>query len=360
MNKVKDNPRTIGEWIQWVLWGPWGGAQLIGLLTLVFLIRTAGFGLYQVPTGSMETTMLVGDRFFADKFTYTFIREPLRGEIISMNSPTFKYSDNTLKYYFQYYVWGPENWTKRVIGIPGDHMRGAIEDGKPIVYLNDRRLNEDCYRNQYPLIKVLKIPRSHWLREVQECASELQIRARLEGKDISRKEIEQWCQQICMDPACIEKSYDPTVSWDEQPFYRMRSDQIVPAPSDPALSYPNDAWGSGRIADVVTESGRWNGSDIFDVKLGADEYWVMGDNRRGSYDSRALGPVNRRFIHGRIIFRIWSLDSDYSWFIVDMLKNPIDFFKRMRWSRFFQYLPSYDGMCDVPATVPESNTTAEG
>jgi len=45
-------------------------AEFIALLMIIFLIRTIGFGLYQVPTGSMETTMLVGERFFADKFTY--------------------------------------------------------------------------------------------------------------------------------------------------------------------------------------------------------------------------------------------------------------------------------------------------
>ena len=60
--------------------------EILALLTIVFLIRTFGFGLYQVPSGSMETTMLVGERFFADKFTYLFTA-PKRGDIISMNEP---------------------------------------------------------------------------------------------------------------------------------------------------------------------------------------------------------------------------------------------------------------------------------
>jgi len=359
MNEYQEMPRTIRGRIHWVLWGPWGGAQLIFLLAMVFLIRTVGFGLYQVPSGSMETTMLVGERFFADKFTYTFLRNPRRGEIISMNSPSFRYSSNPLKYYLQYYVWGPENWTKRVVGIPGDHMRGIVEDGKPVVYLNGKRLNESCYLNQYPLIKTLRMPRAEWRREVQECTVELTRRARLEGQDMPRNDIEHLCEQICMDPACTEKSYDPKVSWGEQPFYHMRPEQIMPTPTKPALIYPEDASLSHKVPDVVTERGHWNGSDTYDVKLSSDEYWLMGDNRRGSHDSRVLGPVKREFIHGRILFRIWSHDSYYitstsglmgwlhSWVLFDLILHPIKFWKGMRWGRFFQFLPSHDGMCNV-------------
>src|SRR5438128_7914663 len=90
------------------------------LLLIVFLIRTFGYGLYQVPTGSMETTMLVGERFFADKLTIWF-NPPKRGEIIAFNDPRYNYSNNIFANWFQRYMWGPENLTKRVIGIPGDH-----------------------------------------------------------------------------------------------------------------------------------------------------------------------------------------------------------------------------------------------
>lgn len=43
--------------------------------------------------------------------------------------------------------------------------------------------------------------------------------------------------------------------------------------------------------------------------LGADEYFLLGDNRHDSHDSRAFGPVNRRFILGRVWFRCWPLRS---------------------------------------------------
>ncbi len=44
-------------------------------------------------------------------------------------------------------------------------------------------------------------------------------------------------------------------------------------------------------------------------KLGADEYFVLGDNRAESLDSRYFGAVHRRFITGRVILRGWPLNQ---------------------------------------------------
>ena len=40
-------------------------------------------------------------------------------------------------------------------------------------------------------------------------------------------------------------------------------------------------------------------------KLGDDEYWVMGDNRNHSDDSRNNGPVPEKYIIGRVELKIW-------------------------------------------------------
>ena len=53
-------------------------------------------------------------------------------------------------------------------------------------------------------------------------------------------------------------------------------------------------------------------------ELGPDEYWVMGDNRNHSRDSREFGPILRDTIVGEVLFRYWP-PSD--WGVV----NRIDY-----------------------------------
>ena len=274
----------------------------IVVLPIAFFIRTYFYGLYQVPTGSMETTMLVGDRFFADKLT-VFFYPPKHGDIITFNDPTFPYSDNSFINWYQRYVWGPSNWTKRLVACPGDHIKGVIEEGKPVVYLKKKGETEftklhEPYLNKYPLVAVYQ----------PECGR-----------------------------AWANKSYDPAFSFQDQPFYYMKKQdvelakKILALHGRPSLLEPQ--------TPAINDDGR--NVDIYDFLLGENEYWAMGDNRLGSCDCRFWGgtqgkPLDGILIHGKIIFRLWSIDSDDSWWIVDLLKHPIDFWKRVRWSRFFQ------------------------
>lgn len=45
------------------------------------------------------------------------------------------------------------------------------------------------------------------------------------------------------------------------------------------------------------------------VTLAKEEYFVMGDNRSHSFDSRRWGPVKEREIIGRAVLRAWPLDG---------------------------------------------------
>jgi signal peptidase I len=281
----RPNKSTLESWIE----------TIIIVVPIAFLIRTYVFGLYQVPSGSMETTMLVGERFLADKFTPLFT--PIRaGDIISFNDPNFDYSDNKVKRLWEEYVWGPVNVTKRVIGVPGDRIQGKIENDKPVVYKNGVKL-EEPYVNSYPLIASF----SPETRRV------------------------------------THYTYDPNKSYDDQPFYRMNFYNVTMAKK--AFQAMGQQWLKEPYTPAYCDG---RNVDEYDISLGKNQYWVMGDNRQGSYDCRFWNgtgkPLDGSHIHGKIVLRLWSIDSEESWWILDLLRNPIDFWRRVRWSRFFQIL----------------------
>lgn len=45
------------------------------------------------------------------------------------------------------------------------------------------------------------------------------------------------------------------------------------------------------------------------LTLGPDEYFMLGDNRPNSRDSRSFGPVHLSQIVGRVVLRYWPLDA---------------------------------------------------
>lgn len=71
----------------------------------------------------------------------------------------------------------------------------------------------------------------------------------------------------------------------------------------------NERFSQGIILDESNylESGTRTPGQI-DLTLGPDEYFVLGDNRNASLDSRSFGPVLRKNIIGRTWLRGWPLD----------------------------------------------------
>ncbi|MBI4135330.1 signal peptidase I [Candidatus Uhrbacteria bacterium] len=64
--------------------------------------------------------------------------------------------------------------------------------------------------------------------------------------------------------------------------------------------------GIGLEETYLDQDMRWYGEHA--VTLKEDEYYILGDNRDSSLDSRQFGPISRELIVGRVWLRGWPLD----------------------------------------------------
>jgi signal peptidase I len=288
-------------------WQQWLEALLVaGIVALV--LRHFIFGLYHVPTGSAETTILVGDRVWGNKLAYVFDGIK-RGDLVIFDDPTFKYSENKMVKLWQKYIGlpvpllgltsGPINMVKRVIAVPGDWIEGRIEDGKTVIYLNNKKLDEP-YVNPYPLI---------WLDKKVGFIPFLPKRSVRGG---------------------VWYTYVPDKSFEDQPYYNMSEDEVIRIPGFPYLRHAGVPSMKGPGSSVSADS-------FGPMRVPENKYWVMGDSRKNSQDSRWFGFLDRKFVHGRLSFIIYSIDSQESLWLFELLAHPIDFWlKSIRWNRFFK------------------------
>lgn len=100
---------------------------------LALFIRAFVVQAFKIPSGSMKTTLLIGDHILVNKFVYGIRLPIVNKELIHFGNP--KRRDIVV---FQYPVDPSKDFIKRVIGVPGDTVR--IHDKK--VYVNEQPLDE--------------------------------------------------------------------------------------------------------------------------------------------------------------------------------------------------------------------------
>jgi signal peptidase I len=69
---------------------------------------------------------------------------------------------------------------------------------------------------------------------------------------------------------------------------------------------------SGKAGKVLSEPYIATGTvrdGVFETTLKGDEYFVMGDNRNFSFDSRNWGPLTRGDVVGLARFRLWPFQN---------------------------------------------------
>jgi signal peptidase I len=204
-----------------------------GLIAIV--IRTFFFQPFNIPSASMEATLLVGDYLFVEKFSYGYSRytfpfggwpfgdkmqgryfahEPTRGDVI-----VFKYpQDNST------------DFIKRLIGMPGD----TIQMKQGVLYIND--------------------------------------------KAVPKKRIADYVETV-----------------DGQEHHVPQYEETLPE----GKTY--------KVLDRDTE-GALDTTEAFHVPAG--HYFMMGDNRDNSDDSRAaVGYVPAENLEGKAEIRFFSTDG---------------------------------------------------
>ena len=241
---------------------------IMALFGMTFIVQAV-----KVPTGSMQNTIIVGDHLLVNKFIFAPgpglpvlpQREIRRGDII-----VFKYPGNPFN---------PErdrqddnipfkvNYVKRVIGLPGEEVevRGLK------IYVNGQPLPEHVIVVDGDFADAnQKAP----LRIIEE------------------------------EPRQGNELYNV--------YYFDRTVEAVRT-GDRAGVSPDFHFAVGGKP----------------VKVPDNHYFVMGDDRDNSLDSRAWGFVPRDLILGRAMFVYWSYDETQSF------SSPIDFFSNTRWRRTF-------------------------
>lgn len=79
---------------------------------------------------------------------------------------------------------------------------------------------------------------------------------------------------------------------------------------DGRVTVYNEGNDSGVVLDepYLEEGIKTYGLSEERIILGEDEFFVLGDNRNSSKDSRSFGPVHRNFITGRVLLRGWPFN----------------------------------------------------
>src|SRR5580658_2781674 len=66
--------------------------------------------------------------------------------------------------------------------------------------------------------------------------------------------------------------------------------------------------GDRGLAESYVPDSFFDGSSYGPLQIPANGYFVMGDHRDSSNDSRMFGAVSREFIYGKAVFAYWPVD----------------------------------------------------
>ncbi len=249
------------------------------LVTLIVVLFIQSFFIqgYSTPTGSMENTILIGDRMFFNQFIYgpstprnipltniklpyfrfPAVKEPKRGDIVNFDFPGFR--DEVIP---------SENvqYLKRIVGQPGD----VVEVRERVLYVNG-----EVFPN--PLDAVFIGP-------------------------ISPKGVRN------------DKIFPKGEPWNEDNYGPLRIPQkgdIVTLNSSNYQQWDTFIKRENHHPELRADGKVYiDGVQTDKYTVERNYYFMMGDNRCNSLDSRYWGFVPRENIVGKALITYWSWDSE--------------------------------------------------
>ncbi|MER6122955.1 signal peptidase I [Streptomyces sp. NPDC001795] len=111
-------------------WLPGGRITLTVLVCLLFLLTLSTFVMqpFDIPSGSMERGLRVGDRVLVNKLAYRFGSTPQRGDVVVFDGTGY---------------FGNADYVKRVVGVGGDHVVCCDKKGR--LEVNGRSVDESSF-----------------------------------------------------------------------------------------------------------------------------------------------------------------------------------------------------------------------
>ena len=363
--------------------GEWTSSIIFAVIAATF-VHTYFMQPYTIPTSSLEKSLLVGDFLFVSKFHYgarvpmTTIAAPMvhdtipiikarsylnkkqlpflselpylrlpgfqkikRNEIVCFNWPvdTFKNMYFTDKYYYKP-IDKKTNYVKRAVGIAGD----TLEVINGYVYINGEK-------NQLP--KRAKLQFSYL---VQPKKNKFNQKVMINNYDITDRfgpiNSNYTYKFMGISDAALEKlKKDTNVEWIKKDTLPKGVKDPSVFPQKPSYNWNNDFFGpvyipkKGTTIEINKDNipiyerliKIYENNDLYmldsDVYINGiktnqytfkqDYYWLMGDNRSNSQDSRSWGFVPFDHVVGKAVFKWLSIDYNGKGF------------DKIRWDRMF-------------------------
>lgn len=373
LDELKEEKKSaVSEWTEAIAFA------VVAATLIRWLIMEA----YTIPTPSMENSLLVGDFLFVSKFHYgtrtpkTPLQIPLthqkiwftdlpsyvdwvqlpqyrlpgiskvhRNDVVVFNVPGIEENNINVpkSQWIDYPVDLKTNYIKRCIGLPGDMVK--VVD-KQVVVNNEVQPNPSEMQFSYLVTSKDEINERN-LEKLEIDGDDYNYLGRPEdGKVIYQMSItEKKANELRQLPYIISvgddyrmnNGSDPRIF--PSPKYGWNADEYGPitVPKEGMTININDStllfYGKAiKLYDhndnvVLTDSTLTiDGKLMSQYTFKQNYYFMMGDNRHNSLDSRFWGFVPEDHIVGKAFF-IWLSIDKYA-----------GFFNRIRWSRFFKVI----------------------